>query len=251
MADNGVTIHGGERIDDLGRRGYRVIQNPEKFCFGVDAVLLAWFAEVRTGESVLDIGTGTGIVPLLMDARYDCGTYTGLDIQPEMIEMANRSCKLNGVTDHIQMVAGDLKETSAIFGKGRFDVVTTNPPYMKAGTGIQNPDISKNIARHEILMTLDDLIRESAKVLKDKGRFYMVHRPSRLPGILEKMSLYHLAPEEIKMVHPSAGKEATMVLVSAVKGGKNMVRVTAPLFIYEGPNTYSQEIKDIYGDGRH
>lgn len=237
-----------ERIDDLGRRGYRVIQNRTKFCFGVDAALLAWFSKVKPGEKVLDLGTGTGIVPILMDARYACGDYIGLEIQKDMAEMAGRSVLLNDIADHMRIEEGDIKTATEHFGKGVFDVVTTNPPYMPYDSGLKNPDSAKSIARHEILCTLDDVIREAALLLHPLGRFYMVHRPARLPGIIERMRANRIAPSRILFVHPTAEKEAAMVLISGTKHGHDIPKVEPPIVIYGPDGQYTERVLKIYNE---
>ena len=236
----------GERIDDLGRRGYRIIQHPQKFCFGIDAALLAWFARISPGENAADLGTGTGIIPLLMDARNACGSYTGLEIMEDMAEMAARSVRLNHAEDYIRIVAGDLKEASVIFGKGSFDVVTSNPPYMPAQNGLINPDPEKAAARHELLCTLDDVIREASLLLRPRGRLYLVHRPARLPGILERMRAYRLAPARLMFVHPFSDKEASLVLISATKDGRDILKTEPPVIIYRSPGVYTERVMEIY-----
>lgn len=246
-----MELRKNERIDDLERKGYRIIQNREKFCFGVDAVLLSWFAEIRRGEKAIDLGTGNGIVPLLLDARNEDGNYVGLEIQEDMAEMAGRSVRLNEAESRIRIVQGDIKEASKLFGKSTFDVVTTNPPYMAADTGLKNPDQAKAIARHELLCSLDDVVRESALLLHPGGRFYMIHRPSRLTEILQKMKEYKLAPSRICMVHPYVDKDATMVLVYGKKGGRDILKIDPPVVVYEKPGVYTPMIAEIYGDGRH
>lgn len=235
-----------ERIDDLGRRGYRIIQNRKKFCFGIDATFLAWFARVKPGERVMDLCSGTGIVPLLMDARNACGDYTGLEIDPEMVEMAGRSAELNGVSGHMRFVSGDVKTATALFGKGVADVVTVNPPYMPAENGLLNLDAKKAAARHEVLCTLEDVVREAAGLLVPGGRFYMVHRPMRLPEIFENMRKEKLSPERIAYIHPFADKEATMVLVSGIKGGHSLLKAEPPVIIYREPNVYTERVLEIY-----
>ena len=241
----------GERIDDLGRRGYRIIQNPQKFCFGIDAALLSWFSRISPGEAAADLGTGTGIIPLLMDARNACGTYTGLEIMEDMAEMAARSVVLNHAEDHIRIICGDLKEASEIFGKGSFDIVTTNPPYMPVNSGLMNPDPEKAAARHEVLCTLDDVIREASLLLKSRGRLYMVHRPARLPGILERMHKYRLAPSRLLFVHPFSDKEASLVLISATKDGRDILKTEAPVIIYQSPGVYTERVLEIYREEKN
>ena len=237
----------GERIDDLERNGYKIIQNKDKFCFGMDAVLLSSFANVLGGEIAIDLGTGTGIIPILLEAKTKGQHFTGLEIQAESADMARRSVELNGLLEKIQIVKGDIKEASMLFKKASFDVVTSNPPYMNDNHGIKNPDLPKAIARHEILCTLDDVIREATLLLRPGGRFYMVHRPHRLTEIILTLKKYKLEPKRIKFVHPFEDKEANMVLVEAVRGGKSMIKVEKPLIVYKSQGVYTDEIYEIYG----
>lgn len=236
-----------ERIDELHRNQYKIIQNPEGFCFGMDAVLLSGFASVKKGERVLDLGTGTGIIPILLEAKTQGEHFTGLEIQKRSADMARRSVLLNDLQDKIEIVEGDIKEASSIFGKAVFDVVTTNPPYMNESHGLTNPEMPKAIARHEIFCTIEDVVREAASVLKPGGRFYMVHRPRRLIEIIEMLSLYKLETKRMKPVYPYADKEANMILIEAVRGGKPLLKLEAPLVVYQSQGVYSQEIYDIYG----
>ena len=237
-----------ERIDDLQRKGYKIIQNPEKFCFGMDAVLLSSFTLVKEGENVLDMGTGTGIIPILLEAKTEGKHFTGLEIQAESAEMAGRSVALNGLEEKIDIVEGDIKEATKIFGKNIFNVVTVNPPYMNDLHGIKNPDMPKAIARHEVLCTLDDVVREASGVLKQNGRLYMVHRPHRLIEIIQAMKTYKLEPKRIRFVHPYEDKEANMVLIEALKGGKSMVKIEKPLIVYKDVNVYTDELLEMYGN---
>ena len=237
-----------ERIDDLQRKGYKIIQNIEKFCFGMDAVLLSSFAFVKEGENVLDMGTGTGIIPILLEAKTEGKHFTGLEIQPESAEMAGRSVALNSLEEKIDIVEGDIKEATKIFGKNIFNVVTVNPPYMNDLHGIKNPDMPKAIARHEVLCTLDDVVREASGVLKQNGRLYMVHRPHRLVEIIQAMKTYKLEPKRIRFVHPYEDKEANMVLIEALKGGKSMVKIEKPLIVYKDVNVYTDELLEMYGN---
>ena len=238
----------GERIDDLQRNGYKIIQNTEKFCFGMDAVLLSSFAAVKPEELVLDMGTGTGIIPILLEAKTAGRHFTGLEIQEESADMARRSVMLNNLQGKVDIVEGDIKEASHIFGKNVFNVVTVNPPYMNDLHGIKNPDMPKAIARHEVLCTLEDVVREGAAVLKQNGRMYMVHRPHRLVEIIQAMTRYKLEPKRIRFVHPYRDKEANMVLIEALKGGKSMVKVEEPLVVYKDVNVYTEELLALYGN---
>ena len=189
-----VELKERERVDDLQRNGYRIIQRTDGFCFGMDAVLLSGFAMVKKGERALDLGTGTGIIPILLEAKTEGEHFSALEIQREVADMARRSVSLNGLEEKIQIVEGDIREASQIFGAASFDVVTSNPPYMNDAHGLKNPDLPKAIARHEVLCTLDDVVREASRVLKTGGRFYMVHRPHRLAEIITVLRGYKLGP---------------------------------------------------------
>ncbi len=236
-----------ERIDELQRNGYRIIQNRKKFCFGMDAVLLSGFARAEKGERTLDLGTGTGIIPLLMAAKTRGEFFAALEIQPDMADMAGRSVALNGLEKKITVVTGDIKEASEIFGRASFDVVTCNPPYMDQSHGLRNPDEPRAIARHELLCTFEDVAREAAAVLRPGGRFYLVHRPRRLAELICVLKNHRLEPKRMKLVHPYLESEANMVLLEAVRGGGVQLRVEPPLVVYERPGVYTREIYDIYG----
>ena len=244
---NNVICGEDERIDDLQRNGYRIIQKKKGFCFGMDAVLLSGFAQVKEGEVAVDLGTGTGIIPILLEAKTKGKHFTGLEIQKEVAEMAERSVRLNHLEDRVDIVRGDIKEASRLFGKASFDVVTSNPPYMNDNHGLKNPDLPKAIARLEVFCTLDDVCREASLLLRSGGRFYMVHRPHRLAEIITALKTYRLEPKRMKLVHPFADKDANMVLIEAVRGGRSMMKVEAPVIVYQKPGVYTQEIYDIYG----
>ena len=237
----------GERIDDLQRNNLKIIQNEEKFCFVMDAVLLSGFAKVKPGERVLDMGTGTGIIPILLSAKTEAKQFTALEIQEESADMARRSVAMNNLQEKIAVVTGDIKEASAIFGKAVFDVVTCNPPYMNDMHGLKNPELPKAIARHEVLCSLEDVVREASAVLKPNGRFYMVHRPFRLAEIFAMCQKYKLEPKAMRLVHPYADKEPNMVLLECLKGGKSMIKIAPPLVVYKEPGVYTEEIYEVYG----
>lgn len=285
-----VILRENERIDDLERNGYRIIQNSKKFCFGMDAVLLSGFAaegeagraRLRSGEPgdgaekkplqsvaqyrIVDLGTGTGIIPLLMHGKlFANGTSAfagqpenapavperelpiiGLEIQEEMAEMAARSVRLNDLTKDIGIVQGDIRQASDLLGRGQFDVVTSNPPYMKQGGGLSNPDSSKAISRHEILCTFDDVAAQAAALLKPNGRFYLVHRPERLAELIETLRRNKLEPKRLRMVHSFADSEASMVLIESTRGGGTFLKVEKPLIIYREQDVYTDEIIQIY-----
>ena len=239
-------VHLGERVDDL-QNGFYVIQNPEKFCFGMDAVLLSGFAKIRNNARVLDMGTGTGIIPILLKSREKGTHFTGLEIQKECADMASRSVAYNGLESAIDIVCGDIKEAAEIFGAASFDVVTSNPPYMIGEHGLRNPYMAKAIARHEVLCTLEDVVSQASRVLKDRGHFFMVLRPFRLAEIFQVMMKYKLEPKRMQLVYPYIDREPNMVLIEACKGGNSRITVERPLIVYEKPGEYTKSILEIYG----
>ena len=242
-----VELKQDERLDDLERNGYKIIQNPNKFCFGMDAVLLSGFAKVKKGERVLDMGTGTGIIPILLEAKTEGRHFTGLEIQDESSDMARRSVAYNHLEEKIDIVTGDIKTASQMFPLSGFDVITSNPPYMTNLHGIQNPEAPKAIARHEVLCTLEDLVRETSRLLRPGGRFYMVHRPFRLVEIFQTLTAYKLEPKRMQLVHPFVDKEPNMVMIEAIRGAKSMIKIEEPLVVYKAPGVYNDIIYDIYG----
>ena len=242
-----VLLKENERVDDLQRNHYKIIQDPNRFCFGMDAVLLSGFARAGEGDRVLDLGTGTGIIHLLMEAKTKASHLNGLEIAAESADMAARSVKLNGLESKITIVNGDSKEAVNLFGAASFDVVTCNPPYMTEHHGLTNPNTPKAIARHELLCTLEDVIRQSARLLKPGGNFFMVHRPFRLTDIIVLLREYKLEPKRMKLVYPFVDKDPNMVLIEANRGGKPRMTVEKPLIVYKEPGVYTDEIYDIYG----
>lgn len=235
-----------ERLDDL-QNGYWLIQDPERFCFGMDAVLLSDFVHLKKNENILDLGTGTGIIPILLAARSGDCKISALEIQPDSAQMAERSVKYNNLQEQISIVTGDIKDASNIFGASSFDVITTNPPYMIGDHGIKNEGDAKTIARHEVLCTLDDILMQSAKVLRPGGRFYMVHRPFRLAEIFSKMVQYKIEPKRMRMVHSYVDKEPNMVLIEGSRGGRSRLTVEKPLIVYKDKGEYTDDILSIYG----
>jgi len=235
-----------ERLDDL-QNGCFIIQDPEKFCFGMDAVLLSGFAKIKKNENVLDMGTGTGIIPILLKSKTAGRHFTGLEIQEECAEMAERSVRYNHMEEDVSIVQGDIKEAAGIFGAASFHVVTCNPPYMIGQHGLTNPHMPKAIARHEVLCTLEDVVSQASKLLTDRGRFYMVHRPFRLVEIMNVLTKYHLEPKRMQLVYPYIDREPNMVLIEALKGGNSRITVDPPLIVYEKPGVYTKNILEIYG----
>lgn len=242
-----INLKEKERIDELHRNGYQIIQNTDCFCFGMDAVLLSGYAVVKKGECVLDMGTGTGIIPILLEAKTEGQHFTGLEIQPQSVDMAKRSVALNHLEEKITIVEGDIKNASSLFGKSIFDVITCNPPYMNENHGLKNPQLPKAIARHELLCSLEDVVREAAYMLRPGGRFYMVHRPRRLIEIISMLSAHKLEVKRLKPIYPTKEKEATMILLEAVRGGNPLLKLEKPVIVYKEPGIYSDEIYEIYG----
>ena len=242
-----INLKQGERLDDLQIKGYRIIQSPGRFCFGMDAVLLSSFAKVKTGERALDLGTGTGILPILLEAKNKGESYTGLEIQEESADMARRSVQYNHLEDKVRIVTGDIREAAALFGAASFHVITVNPPYMIGDHGLKNENEAKYIARHEVLCTLEDVLRESGKLLGNKGRFYMVHRPFRLAEILSGMSRHRIEPKRMRLVHPYIDKEPNMVLLEGVRDAHPRMTVEQPLVVYNKDGTYTEELLELYG----
>lgn len=235
-----------ERVDDL-QNGYYIIQDPEKFCFGMDAVLLSGFSRIKKGETVFDMCTGTGIIPVLLSAKTQGKNFIGMEIQEECAEMAQRSIAYNHLEDRVQVIQGDIREAAQKFGAASFHVVTCNPPYMIGEHGLQNTYMPKAIARHEILCTLEDVVSQAARLLTDNGRFYMVHRPFRLTEIMTVLTKYKLEPKRMQLVYPYIDREPNMVLIEARKGGNPRITVERPLIVYERPGIYTRDILDIYG----
>lgn len=242
-----IELKEDERIDDLQRNHLKIIQKTNGFCFGMDAVLLSGFASVKQGERAIDLGTGTGIIPILLSAKTEGKEFVGLEIQEEMADMAARSIAMNQIEDRVKIIRGDIKEAGTIFGRASFDVITSNPPYMNDAHGLKNPDLPKAIARHEVLCTLDDVVRSAAELVRPGGRFYMVHRPHRLAELITTLKQYKMEPKRIKMVHPYQNKDANMVLIESVRGGRSMVKVEAPIIVYKEVGVYTEEICQIYG----
>ncbi len=237
-----------ERIDDLQLKGYQIIQNPDKFCFGIDAVLLSTFSNVKRKDKVMDLCAGNGIIPLLLAGKYEPNTIHCVEIQKENAEMANKSVQLNGLERCIKVYNSDLNELPVDIKNGAYQVVTVNPPYMIAEHGMKNQQDAKTIARHEVMCTLDNVLERSSKLLCDKGRFYMIHKPFRLAEIFSTMIKYNIEPKRMKMVQSYIDKEPSMVLVEGIKGAKSRITVEAPLIIYKSDGSYTNELLEWYGD---
>ncbi|MGE5677108.1 MAG: tRNA1(Val) (adenine(37)-N6)-methyltransferase [Pseudomonadota bacterium] len=236
----------GEAIDDL-QNGYRIIQKSGSFRYGVDAVLLSDFADIKSRHSVIDLGTGTGVIPLLVYARNKPAEITAIEIQPDMADMAMRSMKLNGLEDRIKVLCMDLKAAPELLGKARYDCVITNPPYVKKECGINNPSETKAIARFEIMCSLEELMAASKELLKPGGKLFMVHRTDRLADIIYEMRNNGIEPKRIRFVHPSPGKRPNLLLIEGTRGGNKELRFMDPLYIHDENGNYTGEIHRIYG----
>ncbi len=248
MANPDLTIKlkPNERVDDLQCNGYRIIQNKDMFCFGMDAVLLANFTRVREGQTHIDLGTGTGVIPILLAAKTRGSHFTGLEIQEDCAGMAARSVELNHLGDRVSIVCGDMKEVSCNYRKASFDVVTSNPPYISGGHGLVNPNAAVTIARHEILVNLKEVVEAAAYLLKPGGSFFMVHKPFRLAEIFHILQENKLEPKRMQLVHPYIDKEPNMVLIEAVKGGGSMLRIEPPMIVYKAPGVYTEMLLSTY-----
>ncbi len=241
-----MKLNEDERLDDIHRNGYKVFQNKKKFCFGIDAVLLSDFAKGKKNNKILDIGTGTGIVPILMYAKNPNTTYTAFEIQKESSQLASRSVAYNNLDDKIKIINDDIKNVESYFPNGYFDVITSNPPYMNGSSGKINDFDEIAIARHEIHLSLDDLIKYGEKVLKFGGHFYMVHRPNRLAEIFYTMKKYKIEPKVIRMVVPKENSKPNIVLIDGVKGGASSLEVLPNLVVYGKDGKYTDEVNKIH-----
>jgi len=243
-------LRNDETLDDLQLKGIQVIQKKDAFRFGVDAVLLANFAKVRKNVKVVDLCSGTGIVPFILAGKTTASNIIGVEIQEELVNMANRSVKFNNLQQKIKFICGDLKDTELIKNIPKVDVVTVNPPYKLHNSGLINLNDKNAIARHEICCTLEDVIIASRVLLKDSGRLYMVHRPDRLVDILCTMRKHRIEPKRIRMVHPSVNKAPNIVLIEGQRDGGAFLKWETPLYVHREDGGYTQEIVDMYNSDR-
>ena len=236
-----------ERIDDLEFEDLKIIQNTKGFCFGIDSVLLSDFAKnIKKNSTIVDLGTGTGIISILLSKKTEAKKIYGIELQKEVCDMASRSVLLNNLQDKIEIINKNIKNISDTLGINVSDVVVTNPPYKKYGTGLLNENDSKIISRHEKECTLEDVIKQSFKILKDKGLFYMVHRPDRLVDIIYLMRKYKIEPKEIRIVYSNIKSKAVLVLIKGIKNAGEELKVLSPLYIYNEDGTYTDEVLKIY-----
>lgn len=236
------------RIDDLEINNLKIIQNPEYFCFGIDAVLLSDYCkDIKDGSTILDIGTGNGIIPLLLSAKTNSKKIYGLEIQKKLVQLAKENIEFNNLKDLIEIVEGDVKNLKNIFSEGYFDVIVTNPPYKKKGSGLINDNEYIQIAKHELLCSLEDILKNASYVLKNNGKLFMVHRPDRLVDILCLMRTYNIEPKTLRFVHSKPNDTPVLVLVQGIKNSKPFLKIDKPLYIYDNDGNYTDEIYTIYG----
>ncbi|MEE8826724.1 MAG: tRNA1(Val) (adenine(37)-N6)-methyltransferase [Eubacteriales bacterium] len=238
------------RLDDL-QNGYSIWQDPDLFCFGIDAVLLAHYPALKKHDRILDMGTGFAPVPLILEAenkkRGLGASITGLEIQERAAEIARKSVVYNHVGDDVRIITGDIRTAPADLGAASFTLITCNPPYMAAGDGIIGSDEARAIARTEMKCTLHDVVSSAGRLLVPGGRFAMIHRPFRLPEIFSEMQEVGLSPKRMRLVFPYADAEPSMVLVEAMRGGRPYLRCDAPLVVHNRDRSYTDEILKIYG----
>ncbi len=239
-------IKNDEILDDL-QNGLFIIQKQNGFKFGIDAVLLSDFAKDISSKKTLDLCTGTGIIPLLLSVKTKTPEIHGLEIQEDIAEMAQRSVEYNKIGDRVTIKCGDLKNAAEIYSKGVFDKITCNPPYMKCGSGNQNDTDTKSVSRHEVMCTIDDVMKSVSELLRPKGRLYMIHRPSRIADIMCAMRKYRVEPKKMRFVHSAVNKAPSMVLIEGMKDGGDELKILPPLYVYNEDGTYSEEIDIIYG----
>ena len=246
MEEN-IKLKENERIDDLEYKGLKIIQNKEGFCFGIDSILLSDFAKnIKKGAKVLDLGTGTGIIATLLCGKTELSEIIGIEVQKEVAEMAKRSIQLNHLEDKFRIIQDNIVNLNNHFEKNTFDVIVTNPPYKKKETGVQNEDTRKLISRHEIEANLEDFIKTSKDMLKDKGEFYIVYRPERLVDLLSLMRKYKIEPKRIRFVYSNNHAVSKLVLVQGVKNGKPFLKLEPNLYIYDENGEYTEEVLNIY-----
>lgn len=242
-----MNLRENERIDELGIKDYRIIQDTEGFCFGMDAVLLANYAKPKRSAKVVDLGTGTGIIPLIVNGKNDVEKIYGIELQAEVADMAKRSVELNCLQEKIEIINIDLKEAPDRLGVNIYDVVTSNPPYMAVGEGMVNESDKKKISRHEIKCSIDDVCKAASRLLKHRGKFYLVHRPSRLADIVTSLRKYKLEPKKMRFVYPKVNDKPNLILIEAVKSSNPELLMEPPLYVYNDDGSYTDEILEIYG----
>ncbi|RKW56566.1 MAG: tRNA1(Val) (adenine(37)-N6)-methyltransferase [Lachnospiraceae bacterium] len=247
MKDKLIREECGERLDDLQCDGLYLIQNPDKFCFGIDAVLLSNFVKVKKDGYAVDLCTGSGIVPILLSTKTKAKKITGIEIQSDIADMASRSVSYNKLDEKIDIINDDISNALKYIKHSCVDTVCVNPPYMKDMAAIKNPDLPLAIARHELLTDLESVINIANKLLKENGRFFMIHRPSRLSEIFASMKQNRIEPKRIRFIHSYIDSKANLVLIEGLKGSGVWLDVEPPLAVYKEKNVYTDEVLKIYG----
>lgn len=242
-----MELKNNERIDDLQFKNLKIIQNSQGFCFGIDAILLSDFAkDMKRSELVVDLCTGTGVIPILLAGKTDAKKIIGVEIQEECADMAKRSVVLNNLEDRVEIVNIDLKLLKNVIPSATVDVVTVNPPYMKRGTGVINEKDAIIISKHEVSCTLEDVIKEAARLLKFNGEFYMIHKSERIADVFCTMRKYKIEPKRVRFVYPQVDKPSNLVLVEGTRSGKEFLKHEKPLIVYKENKEYTDEIYKIY-----
>lgn len=240
-----------ERIDDLEYKNLKIIQNEKGFCFGIDSILISDFAkEIKNNSIGADLGTGTGIIGILLCAKTNVKKIYGIEVQKDVADMAKRSTKLNNLENKFEIINSNIKDISGKLERESLDFVVSNPPYKKLETGKVNENEYKYISRHECSANLEDFINTAKYLLKDKGTLYMVHRPERLADLMELMRKYKIEPKKIRLVYSYINKDASLVLVKAVKNARPFLKIEKPLIIYDNNSEYTDEIYKIYNKER-
>jgi tRNA1Val (adenine37-N6)-methyltransferase len=245
---NPVVISAGETVDHILEGKLKIIQTERGCRFSVDALLLSWFISLKDGDHVLDLGTGGGIVPMILSKRWTCSRIAGLDIQVDLIDMARRSAVLNQVADRVEFIQGDIRQIRTLFEAGSFDAVAFNPPYRQIHSGRMNPNVEKAIARHELKATLDDFLQAAAHCLKMKGRVFVVYPAAQAVKLFSRMRTLRLEPKRTTLVYSKPTSEGQFVLVEGLKGGNEAMKVLPPLFIYEEGGAYTLAMQRIFSD---
>lgn len=242
-----MELKSNERIDDLQFKDLKIIQNSQGFCFGIDAILLSDFAkDMKKSELVVDLCTGTGVIPILLAGKTEAKKIIGVEIQEECADMAKRSVALNNLENRVEIINIDLKFLKNVIPSATVDVVTVNPPYMKKGTGIINEKNAIIISKHEVSCTLEDVIKEAARLLKFNGEFYMIHKSERIADVFCTMRKYKIEPKRVRFVYPQVDKPSNLVLVEGTRSGKEFLKHEKPLIVYKENKEYTDEIYKIY-----
>lgn len=242
-----IFLEENERIDDLQYKGLKIVQNKEGFCFGIDSVLLSDFAKkIKKDAKVLDLGTGTGIISILLCGKTKLKHITGIEIQKDVYDMAKKSIEINNLQNRFDIINEDIRNLSKIFPANSFDAIVANPPYKKENTGLKNESETQIISRHEVMCNIEDIARISSKLLNSNCSIYIVHRPDRLIDIIETFRKYKLEPKILRLVYPNSKKEPNLVLIKATKGGKAFLKVEKPLIVYNNDGSYTDEVLKIY-----